>query len=345
MTHNSILARGDRGSQLTSSNNYVTWTVKEDPGSWNWDKVVEKSAGTGTVWEFVLAGCQDRNGLAESRVKVVKANLGHIMASTVIGGKPTLHYAELCTLLAQVADIVNDRPAGVRSLTEEDIIPITANQLLLGRTSTSTPGAQVEVEQNFVATSRFQEELLNSWWNLWRVQAYPHLLPYQRFKDASRQKNLQVGDVCLVKYDNKVKATYRLCFVKKVFLSNGGVVRTGEVGYRPRQLCGPDRATKRAPLEILPVGVQRLVLICPAEELPGEASEEVPGPERGNSGEHGHSSERGHSGQASQGLPAEASSAEALEAAEATGGVPGEALEEVPAEASDAAGEITAKTE
>ena len=57
-----------------------------------------------------------------------------------------------------------------------------------------------------------------------------------------RSDNLQVGVVCLIKYDNKVKATYRLCIVKKVFLSDGGVVRTIEVSYRPRGLCGPDRA-------------------------------------------------------------------------------------------------------
>ena len=75
--------------------------------------------------------------------------------------------------------------------------PVTANQLLLGRTSTSTPGAQM-------------------------------------FKDTAGHKNLQVGDFCLIKYDNEVKAAYRLCIVKKVFLSDEGVVCTVEVGYRPR---------------------------------------------------------------------------------------------------------------
>ena len=82
---------------------------------------------------------------------------------------------------------------------------------------------------------------------------------------------------CLVKYDSKVKATYRMCIVKKVILSEGGVVRTVKVGYRPRRLCGPDRTYKPAAFEILPVGVQRLVLICPTEELPAEASAEAPG--------------------------------------------------------------------
>ena len=65
-----------------------------------------------------------------------------LYGSTVIGGKPTIHYAELCTLLARVAIIVNDRPVGVRSLIVEDIVPITENQLLLGRTSTSGGGGE-----------------------------------------------------------------------------------------------------------------------------------------------------------------------------------------------------------
>ena len=77
----------------------------------------------------------------------------------------------------------------VRKAVKATLSLVTANQLLLGRTSTSTPGAQM-------------------------------------FKYVARHKNLQVGDVCLIKYDNKVSATYRLCIVKKVFLSNGGVVRT-----------------------------------------------------------------------------------------------------------------------
>ena len=139
---------------------------------------MEASAKKGTVWEFVPAGCQHRNRLAEARVKAIKLTLNHILASTLIGGKPTMHYAELQTILATAANIINDRPVGVRSLTEEDIVPIMVNQLLLGRTSTSTPVVMMGVEEDFMTASRFQEELLRAWWNLWREQAFLHLLPY-----------------------------------------------------------------------------------------------------------------------------------------------------------------------
>ena len=97
--------------------------------------------------------------LAESRVKAVKTTLGHMMNSTLIGTKTTLSYAELCTTLARAASIINDRPIGVRSMTEEEIMPLTVNQLLLGR-STNTSRAYAETAQeNYMAANDYQEEL------------------------------------------------------------------------------------------------------------------------------------------------------------------------------------------
>ena len=72
-----------------------------------------------------------------------------------------------------------------------------------------------------------------------------------------------------------------------------------EVGYRPKQLCSPDRAYRPAALEVLLVDVQRFVLICPAGELPNEASEKVPDLE------FEQSDERGYPDKASQGNLAE----------------------------------------
>ena len=64
----------DRGSQLTSKGNVVV-TPAEHPANWGWQEVADRTAQEGTVWEFVPAGCQYRNGLAENRVKVVKKTL------------------------------------------------------------------------------------------------------------------------------------------------------------------------------------------------------------------------------------------------------------------------------
>ena len=76
-----------------------------------------------------------------------------MLQPTLIGSKPTLHYAELCSVLACVANIVNDRPISIRTLTEEDIVPITVNQLLLGRSSTSSPTYPSDVTEDAPAVS------------------------------------------------------------------------------------------------------------------------------------------------------------------------------------------------
>ena len=72
-------------------------------------------------------------------MRTIKCTISHMLTSTVNGEKPTLNYAELGTLLAKAANIVNDRPIGVKSLTEDELVPLTVNQLLLGRTSSSPP--------------------------------------------------------------------------------------------------------------------------------------------------------------------------------------------------------------
>ena len=80
-------------------------------------------------------GCQWRNGLAEAAVKLVKTTLELTIAS-----QQTLNFIELDTLFSSVANTVNQRPIGVKSFTEDDLVAITQNDLLLGRTRNSFPG-------------------------------------------------------------------------------------------------------------------------------------------------------------------------------------------------------------
>ena len=178
-----------------------------------------------------------------------------MLNSTLVGTKPTLSYAKLCTTLARVASIVNDRPIGVCSMTKEEIVPLTVNQLLLGRSTSALREAYTETAQdNYMAANDYQEELLSQWWNRWKIIGLPQLIPYQRFKDAKRHKNLQEGDVCLLQYDGKFKHTYRLCIILKSFPSEGNIVRTVKVGFRPKTQCkaGP---YKSVTLDELVVGV------------------------------------------------------------------------------------------
>ena len=259
----------DRGSQLTSSENYVTWKSSEDPSKWGWKEIEERSAREGTDWEFVPSGCQWRNGLAESKVKAIKSTLAHMMASTLIGGKPTIAYAALMVVLTRAASVVNDRPLGLRSLTDDDMVAITPNQLLIGRTSTSQRVPAEEEVNDYGRSSKYQEELLNTWWNLWKIQVFPHLLPYPSYSAAKRHVDLKVGDVCLLKYEGKVRGTFQLCRVEETFEDVHKVVRTVKVKLGSRNVS----KSGKPKMAVMIVGIQRLVLIQAVEDLPKDTAD------------------------------------------------------------------------
>lgn len=260
----------DRGSQLTKSAKWVAWSDKEDPSRWDWDWIKDATARLNTTWEFVPPACQWRNGLSENRVKILKQTLALTL------DKNTLNYAELQMLLASCANTMNDRPVGVRFLSEEDYVPVTVNQLLLGRTSTTAgsfdlaTAVAVDIVENRATLSRrmkYLSELETAWWRQFHCQAFSSFLPFHGYKESKRHNNLRVGDVCLLKYENKIKADYKYCRVESVFPDDQGVVRTVNVKMRPRD--NRDKALPykaKAPV-VMNVGVQRLVLIVPAEDI------------------------------------------------------------------------------
>merc|ERR1711888_73542 len=259
------VAVSDCGSQLKSVKNTVAYPEAQDPKNWNWDEVEAEGARVGTSWRFVPPGAQFRNGLAERRVAALKSTLNHLLANTIVTEKPTLHYAELQALLSRAANIVNDRPIGIRSLTEDELVPLTVNQLLLGRTANVEP-AQVEVDpEGYVVADQYLRELMSVWWKMWKQRALPHLLPYYKWEQARRHRNLQPGDVCMLLYETKVIGNYRLCRVTAAEPSEDECVRTVTVGYLPRKNL-KQTVYHPAPLDTKEVAIQRLVLIVPVEE-------------------------------------------------------------------------------
>ena len=147
----------------------------------------------------------------------------------------------------------------------ERLIPINVNQLLLGRTSTVRTEAEDPELGDFRACSAYGDKIINQCWNRWKQVGFVSLLPYPEIKHAKRHQNLQVGDVCLVYYDNKVKGTYRLCIVVEAVNSRDDIVRTVKVGFRPRRHCGAGGYVS-TPLFELEVAVQRLVLLVRNDE-------------------------------------------------------------------------------
>ena len=114
---------------------------------------------------------------------------------------------------------------------------------------------------------RYCQELLLFWKNEFEKQVFYCLLPYQKYKDTERSTNLQVGDVCLLSYPGKIQEKSRYCRVDAVQPDEDDVVRNVTISLRSRNVREKILLYKaRTPMKMM-VGVQRLVLICPTEEI------------------------------------------------------------------------------
>ena len=212
-------------------------------------------------------GCPWRNGTAERAVGLAKTTLQHQLKRD-----KNLNYAQMDELFLRVANIINSRPTGVRMLTEEVYHPITPNNLLLGRASgpIKEPEDDLEdiqeggnAEANRLLTA--QEELCEKWWTKWSEVAFPLLAPRKKWSQVHR--NVQVGDIVLLRYDSKLsRARYRLAKVVLIHPDDCGVVRTVTVNLRPRHKREKALPYKSKVMTEFPVAVQRLVVIVPKEE-------------------------------------------------------------------------------
>ena len=254
---NPLLVVSDAGTQLRKAGEIIE---KGDPAGLDWQRIVEGAAKSGTEWKCVEPGCQWRNGLAESAVKLVKTTLALTLAS-----QTTLNFAELDTLFSSVANIVNQRPIAVKSFTEEDSHAITPNDLLLQRSKNTVPGVVYGTDDSLTRRQEVIRELEQTWWDMWIVQALPHLVPYKKWRQEHR--SMQVGDVVLVLYEKKVgKGTYRLGRVLAVHPDSHGVVRTVTVGMRKQDKREKLIPYVPKPLAEIKLGVQRVAVIWPVEE-------------------------------------------------------------------------------
>ena len=146
---------------------------------------------------------------------------------------------------------------------------MTPNLLLLGRTASGPHDVAKfdDGDDRYIRREKLIEEISSVWWDMWFHQAFDSLFPLPKWKE--RMPNLGPGDVCLLKYDRKVgKGDFRLCKVDQVHPDSKGLVRTVTVLFRPLSSREKSLPYKSKELSQMKVGINRLVLICPAQQVP-----------------------------------------------------------------------------
>ena len=246
----------DCGSQLVAASMVID--SNKTPKAWDWSKV--EQVNSCTSWVLIPVGSPHHNGLPESMVKALKKSLVQTLHPGLI-----LTYDELVTLLARISSSVNSRPLGLgqksSSDQQEDLLPLTPNDMLLGRCSPIHPPMQYSVEDKFSQRVAFVNAVEQEWWKRWKLNVLPTLFPARKWR--KKEENLVVGDIVLLLKEGLVKDNYTLARVSEVFPDSDGLVRRVEVKYRRRNMKEPSDMC-RADLELKEVAVQNLALVVAA---------------------------------------------------------------------------------
>ena len=254
----------DMGSNITSVSRRLSEPEVGDRPNMDWAEIKRRTSGLGIKWTHSPARSQWRDGRSEAAVKQLKHTLRHL---NVHGD---MYYSELACLLARAADIINDRPLGLRhhSKSSPDLCVVTPNLLLQGsRTCQAVEhdGDFAKDMANLSVRLGFMEKSFEEWWHRWITAVWPSLVPYRRWKTTHR--NIRVGDLVLVQYSNKYsKAEFRRGVVLEVYPDPKNIVRTVLVGCRPRLKADRTGPYKSKALEKMTVPVQRLSVLLAVEE-------------------------------------------------------------------------------
>ena len=252
----------DPGTQLKGASS----DLKEYREGWNEDELVRFGASHCLDWQFTMPSSPHQNGVTEIMVKLVK---GVMSALTEAIGTTVLFLNELFTVVKEVSNIVNERPIGLKPNLQTDPNFLSPNSLLLGRCSDRISSGPFQRKEIYLSSpksdkTRFLlvQRIASQFWKVWTSTYFPTLLRRQKWH--YKERNVQVGDICVLKDSNALRGEWRLCIVEEVYPDENKVVRNVAVKTPPPSLLDGSREYKKGmAMNTLKRHVSNLIVIVP----------------------------------------------------------------------------------
>eukprot|EP00057_Strongylocentrotus_purpuratus_P004826 XP_003729535.1 PREDICTED: uncharacterized protein LOC100892047 [Strongylocentrotus purpuratus] len=178
-------------------------------------------AERGTVWRFTTPGAPHQNGCAEALVKSCK----HALKKAI--GEQVLAPFELLTCLAEVANLVNQRPIGRLSTDPDDGGYISPNDMLLGRASGNVAQGPFLETRNPRHRVELVQRIVDSFWQRWTRDVLPLLTPRRKWN--VHRRNVRVDDIVMFADANSVRSKWTIARIIEVFPGDDGKVRNVKV--------------------------------------------------------------------------------------------------------------------
>ena len=178
-------------------------------------------------WKFTLDGAPWQGGVWERLVGSVKR------CNKKVVGVRTLSYVELQTIVAEVENILNNRPIGADYEDDfEDII--TPNHLIVGRRlDVSSDGRDIDIRDEDSSSvkrrKRYIDTILDHFWQRWRLEYLASLREIERRTNPGHSSMVQLKDIVIV-HDEKVpRHMWRVGRVVKLISGSDNQIRGAEV--------------------------------------------------------------------------------------------------------------------
>ncbi|GFT60783.1 integrase catalytic domain-containing protein [Trichonephila clavipes] len=167
-------------------------------------------------------------GIWEATVKSFTFHLNRVIGVT------SLTFEELSTLSSQIEACLNSRPLCALSSTPDDPFALTPGHFLIGKALTAIPQPTVPDDLRHCDRWRLLTRITQHFRNRWSSE-YLTLLQ-SRSKWRIVQKNLDIGDLVLMKHDNSPPLQWKLGKVTETFPGKDGKVRVVKVKTQTSEL-------------------------------------------------------------------------------------------------------------
>lgn len=200
-------------------------------------------------------------GVWERQIRTVR----NVLASLLHHHGTQLDGESLRTFMVEAEAIVNCRPLTVDTInTALTPQPLTPNHLLTMKSKVIMPPPGDFQRPDLYSRKRWRrvQYLANEFWTRWRQDYLQSLQPRQKWVRARR--NMQVGDIVIVKDDNLPRNLWKLALVEGVFVDTDGLVQKVKLRVSNSTLDKNGRPTR--PESNLYRPIHKLVLLLPREE-------------------------------------------------------------------------------
>ena len=231
----------DNGKNLVGASNELKEVIK----GLDWNEIKNYGADKGTEWIFSPANAPWYNGATEALVKSVKRALNAVV------GEHIFCFNEYQTVLFEAAQLVNQRPIGVKPRKPNDGSYLCPNDLVLGRASPNVPQGPFKERCSHKYRFDFVQKVVQCFWKRWTREIFPSLVISPKWHVERR--NVKKGDVVLIDDANELRGKWTMGIVVEASPSHDGRVRRVSVNYK-----NPNEIVQRA--------VQKLIVLVPIDE-------------------------------------------------------------------------------